>query len=287
MIKIPATKIVVAALLASSVVLAPSLDNGDVLAPPKNAPLAAQSPQFRIQVQQGSLSLAGHTSSLRHEQAMLAIATSSYPDSRVDTQFQALGIVPKTWSESTVLVLELLKDTSSADAVMSGKKLKIRGVITDETAWQNRFEVFRETMPTDTVISTKTILVDPTISLSAICGRAYESLDLGRINFEESGVEIRSSAYPRLDRLIALAGACHDSQILITGHTDASGDAALNRALSFRRASAVGDYIANSGISRERLVISGIGSREPIADDNMRYGRSLNRRIEIEFSLKD
>lgn len=287
MIIIPATKIAVAALLVSSVVLAPSLDNGDGLAPPKTAPLAAHSPQFRIQVQQGSLSLAGHTSSLRHEQAILAVATSSYPDSRVDTHFQALGIVPKTWSESTVLVLELLKDASSAEAVISGKILRIRGVITDETAWQDRFEVFRELMPTDTVISTKTILVDPTISVSAICGRAYESLDLGRINFDESDVEFRGSAYPRLDRLIALAGACRDSQILITGHTDASGDAAWNQALSLRRANAVGDYIANSGISRERLVVSGIGSQEPVADDNTRYGRSLNRRIEIEFSFKD
>jgi len=286
-IKIPATKIVVAALLVSSVILAPSLDNGDVLAPSKNAPLAAQSPQFRIQVQQGRLLLAGHTSSLRHEQALLATAKSSYPDSPVDDQFQALGIVPKTWSESTLLVLELLKDTSSAEAVMSAKELRIRGVITNETAWQDRFEVFRETMPADTVISAKTILVDPTISVSAICGRANESLDLGRINFEESGVEFRSSAYPRLDRLIALASACHDSQILITGHTDASGDAAWNRALSLRRASAVGDYIADSGISRERLVVSGVGSEQPVADDSTRYGRSLNRRIEIELSLKD
>jgi OOP family OmpA-OmpF porin len=284
---IPATKIVVAALLVSSVVLATSLDNGDVVAPSKTAPLAAQSPQFRIQVQQGRLSLAGHTSSLRHEQAILAVATSSYPDSRVDTQFQALGIVPKTWSESTVLVLKLLTEASSAEAVMSGKNLRIRGVITDETAWQDRFEVFRESMPSDTVISTKTILVDPTISMAAICERAYKSLDLGPINFEESIVEFRSSAYPGLGRLIALAGTCRDSQILITGHTDASGDAAWNLALSRRRAIAVGDYIANSRISRERLVVSGVGSQEPVADNSTHYGRSLNRRIEIEFSFKD
>ena len=287
MIKIPATKIVVAALLVSSVVMAPSLNNGDILAPPINAPLAAQSPQFRIQVQQGKLSLDGHTSSLRHEQAILAAAKSSYPNRRVDTRFQALGIVPNTWSESTVLVLELLKDTSSAEAFMSATELKIRSVITDETAWQDRFAMFRLTIPADTVISSKTILVDPTISVSAVCGRAYESLDLGRINFEESGIEFRGSAYPRLDRLIALASACHDSQILITGHTDASGDAAWNQDLSVRRASAVGDYIANSGINRERLVVSGVGSDEPVADDSTRYGRSLNRRIEIEFSFED
>lgn len=285
MIIIPATKIVVAALLVNSVVLATSLGNGDVVAPPKTAPIAAQSPQFRIQVQQGRLSLAGHTSSLRHEQAILAVVTSSYPDSRVDTQFQALGIVPKTWSESTVLVLKLLTEASSAEAVMSGKSLRIRGVITDETAWQDRFEVFRESMPSDTVISTKTILVDPTISMAAICERAYRSLNLGPINFEKSGVEFRSSAYPGLGRLIALAGTCRDSRILITGHTDASGDAAWNLALSRRRANAVGDYIANSGISRERLVVSGVGSQEPVADNSTHYGRSLNRRIEIEFSF--
>jgi len=286
-IKIPAARIVTAALLIGSVTIAPLLDNGDVLTSPASDPVPTQSPQFRIQRQIGELSLTGHTSSLRHEQELLKIAESSYPDSRVVIEFQALGIVPEYWAESTVLVLKLFKDANSAEAIMSANELRIRSVVIDETAWQTQLEVFKEAMPADVAISSKTIHVDPTISVSAICERAFRSFDLGRINFEESTVEFRNSAYPRLDRLIALANACNESQIRITGHTDASGSEPWNQTLSLRRANAVGDYIADGGISRERLEISGVGSEEPVADDNTRYGRGLNRRIEIELSFND
>jgi len=286
-IKIPATRFVAAALLVSSISIAPLLDNGDALSSPSTEPVPTPSPQFQIRRQLGELSLSGHTSSLRHEQALLKIAETSYPGSRVVTEFQALGIVPEYWADSTALVLNLLKDSSSVEAIMSSSELRIRGVIIDAPAWQSRLVAFREAMPADMTISSKTILVDPTISVSAICERAFESFDLGRINFEESSIEFRSSAYPRLDRLIALSNACYESRILITGHTDASGNEPWNRALSLRRASAVGDYIVTGGISRERLEVSGVGSDEPVADDNTRYGRSLNRRIEIELSLND
>ena len=287
MIKIPATRIGVAALLVSSLSIAPLLDTGDALAPPENAPISAQAPQFRIQVQRGELLLAGHTSSLRHEQAILEVAESSFPDRAVITQFEPLGIVPDTWSESTVLILRLLQDTSSAEAIVSANELRIRSLITDEPAWQDRFDLFRAAVPPHMVIDSETILVDPSISVSTICERAFESFELGPINFESSGVEFRSSAYPRLDRLIALANACQDSQIQITGHTDGSGDESWNKDLSLRRASAVGDYLVKGGIDPERLQVSGVGPDEPVADDSTRYGRSLNRRIEIEWLFKD
>ena len=170
---------------------------------------------------------------------------------------------------------------------MSANEIRIRSLITDEPAWQDRFDLFRAAVPPHMVIDSETILVDPSISVSTICERAFESFELGPINFESSGVEFRSSAYPRLDRLIALANACQDSQIQITGHTDGSGDESWNKDLSLRRASAVGDYLVNGGISPERLQVSGVGPDEPVADDSTRYGRSLNRRIEIEWLFKD
>ena len=248
-------------------------------------PLAAQSPQFRIQRHQGELALSGHTVSQRHEQALLQVAESTYPDSRIITTFQPLGIVPDYWATSTAQVLYLLQESGSAEAIMSTDELRIRGVIADERGWEVRLEAFRQAMPADMTVSTDTILIDPGISLTVICERAFKSFDSGPINFEESSVAFRSSAYPRLDRLIALADACYESRILITGHTDASGSESWNQQLSVRRANVVGDYIVNGGIKRERLLISGVGSAEPIADDSTRYGRSLNRRIEIALSL--
>jgi OOP family OmpA-OmpF porin len=286
-IKIPVTKIAAAALLIGSMTIAPLLDNSDMLTSPESDPIPAQTPQFRIQRQQDKLVLSGHTSSLQHEQALLRIAKLSYPDIRISTEFRALGIVPDYWSDSTEKVLEFLVESHSAVALLSVDELIIRAVIINETAWKTRLEALKKNMPASIPITSETILVDPTISVSEVCERAFQSFEPGRINFEESGVEFRSSAYPRLDRLIALANACPDSEIIITGHTDASGNEPWNQTLSVHRASAVGDYLANGGISRERLQILGVGSDEPVANDSTRYGRSLNRRIEIELSLSD
>jgi OOP family OmpA-OmpF porin len=71
----------------------------------------------------------------------------------------------------------------------------------------------------------------------------------------------------------------------VTGHTDASGDETWNQRLSLKRANAVADYVATGGVARSRLTVAGVGSSMPIADDNTRYGRSLNRRIEIALSV--
>ena len=138
MIKIPAAKIAAAALLISSMTIAPlfdnSLDNSDVLTAPESDPIPAQTPLFRIQRQHDELSLHGHTSSFGHEQALLEIAKHSYPDSRISTEFQALGIVPDYWFESTEQVLEFLVESSSAEAVLTADTLNIRAVIIDESA---------------------------------------------------------------------------------------------------------------------------------------------------------
>ena len=290
-IKIPAAKIAAAALLLGSISFAPLLDNrlgdSDVLTSFENDPSPAQAPQFRIRRHLNELTMSGHTLSLQHEQALLEVANLSYPNSQISTEFRALGIVPDYWSRATERVLRFLVEPSSAEARLSANELNIRAVIIDESAWKNRLDALDEDMPANILIVSETILVDPTIRVSDICERAFQSFEAGRINFEESSANFRSSAFPRLDRLIALANACLESQILITGHTDASGSEPWNRALSIRRASAVGDYLASGGISRDRLQILGVGSDEPIADDSTRYGRSLNRRIEIELATND
>ena len=260
------------------------LDKSDEIDLIASDPHPAQVPLFRIHRHQGELTLSGHTSSQKHEDTLLQIAESSYADNHVLTNFEPLGIVPAHWAETTGQVLKLLQESNSAEATLSIDKLQIRAVVIDEPRWQHRFDAFEEFLPQGITVTLDTILVDPAISIASICERAFRSFEHGPINFEESSIEFRSSAYPRMDRLIALATACEVSQIFITGHTDASGNESWNQQLSVRRASAVGDYIANHGIRRDRLEISGVGSAEPVADDSTRYGRSLNRRIEIKLS---
>ncbi len=121
------------------------------------------------------------------------------------------------------------------------------------------------------------------ISAASLCDKALANFRAGPVKFDESATTIRPSGKPVLDRVIELASTCRDSVIEITGHTDSSGDETSNRILSLGRAQAVADYISARGIAAERLIVSGAGSSKPIGDNARRFGRSLNRRIEINL----
>ena len=65
----------------------------------------------------------------------------------------------------------------------------------------------------------------------------------------------------------------------VTGYTDSVGDEAYNQRLSERRAQAVADYLASHGIAAGRLVASGKGAADPVADNASAEGRAKNRRV--------
>jgi outer membrane protein OmpA-like peptidoglycan-associated protein len=65
--------------------------------------------------------------------------------------------------------------------------------------------------------------------------------------------------------------------VTITGHTDARGTSAYNRALSLRRARAVAAVLG--GATR----IVGAGESQPVASNRNAAGRARNRRVEIQL----
>lgn len=72
--------------------------------------------------------------------------------------------------------------------------------------------------------------------------------------------------------------------ILIAGHTDVTGDAERNQALSLARAEAVRDWmIETSDIDKTCFAIQGYGATKPIADNATAEGRAANRRVEISL----
>ena len=62
--------------------------------------------------------------------------------------------------------------------------------------------------------------------------------------------------------------------ILIEGHTDNTGSADYNQALSQRRANAVADVLMNNGVPAARLRTIGRGEDEPVASNLSATGRA-------------
>ena len=72
-----------------------------------------------------------------------------------------------------------------------------------------------------------------------------------------------------------------DTTITIVGHTDNTGNDAINNPLSYNRAQSVANYLNQQGVAANRMSVSGQGSRQPVADNSTEAGRAQNRRVEI------
>jgi outer membrane protein OmpA-like peptidoglycan-associated protein len=98
-------------------------------------------------------------------------------------------------------------------------------------------------------------------------------------SFVAGRADIKPAMRPVLDEL----GRNLDPKVAVTvvGHTDSSGNAALNEPLSRERALSVRDYLARQGVTSRRLSVDGMGARAPVAPNSSDAGRAANRRVEI------
>ncbi|OCG47402.1 hypothetical protein A9G35_03945 [Gilliamella sp. Choc5-1] len=72
--------------------------------------------------------------------------------------------------------------------------------------------------------------------------------------------------------------------ILITGHTDSTGDSNKNIQLSLDRATAVRNWIIKtSDIPETCFAIQGYGAKKPLTSNDTLEGRAKNRRVEISL----
>ena len=102
------------------------------------------------------------------------------------------------------------------------------------------------------------------------------------ISFAVNSSELMPGLRPVLDQFAAGL----DGRILVRviGHTDSTGSDAINLPLSVQRAQSVRDYLVARGVPSTRILIDGVGSSRPVADNTTEVGRARNRRVEILLS---
>lgn len=120
--------------------------------------------------------------------------------------------------------------------------------------------------------------LDATAMKQAIDAKGRVAL---QINFDLDKATIRPDAQPTLAEIAKLFAADPALRLSIDGHTDSSGDAAHNRALSTARARSVLGALVGLGIDPDRLKSRGFGPDKPVADNASDTGRAKNRRVEL------
>ena len=102
-----------------------------------------------------------------------------------------------------------------------------------------------------------------------------------KIFFESGSDKLRPSSIAQLDDLSDILSKYPESNLIIEGHTDNTGDAERNVILSQKRCESVKTYLISKGIDANRLSATGFGQSHPIDDNNTASGRSKNRRVEL------
>lgn len=99
--------------------------------------------------------------------------------------------------------------------------------------------------------------------------------------FEVNKSDIQTATKANLDQLSQTLKKYDDTNILVEGHTDATGEESYNKKLSDKRAQSVEDYLVANGVSGGRITTKGYGESQPVADNDSEAGRRQNRRVEV------
>lgn len=100
-------------------------------------------------------------------------------------------------------------------------------------------------------------------------------------DFDKSDITPEAAAI--LDRAAQAYQQTGQSSVEIDGHTDTTGSATYNQALSVRRAEAVKAYMANKGIPANQMTTRGFGFTRLLVDTPLGVREPQNRRAEIIF----
>ena len=271
-------------LLACGLLLSVALDHAgqdEVSSDNQLAPL--WNPSITIIFGRGRLFLAGTTASADHEASLLDLADEQFSAVVTQSHFQPGIITLDNWIFTSNRLLYALAATESAQAIMRPDSIEIRAVSADAETLATRLNFLRENVSAEIPINSDVIVVDGATSFAQLCSQTFAQLVLEPVSFKQSSTDIRTSSFVTLDRITDFASDCRHAKILITGHSDASGDESWNRQLSLARAQAVANHIARGGIDPQRLLVQGAGSSAPIADNTTAQGRGLNRRIEFDL----
>ena len=105
---------------------------------------------------------------------------------------------------------------------------------------------------------------------------------LKNIYYDVDKATLRPESVRELERLVQIMEDNPTLVMEIAGHTDSDASDAYNLRLSQARAQSVIDYLLAAGIDGSRMVAQGYGEQQPVAPNDSRANKQLNRRTEFK-----
>jgi outer membrane protein OmpA-like peptidoglycan-associated protein len=105
--------------------------------------------------------------------------------------------------------------------------------------------------------------------------------------FQLDSYQLQQATRSNLEQLAKTLNKYEDTDILIEGHTDSSGEDEYNQSLSEKRANEVEDYLVQQQVKDSRITTKGYGEKQPLQTNETEAGRSSNRRVEVAIFAND
>lgn len=106
-------------------------------------------------------------------------------------------------------------------------------------------------------------------------------ISLSDILFDVNRSTLKSGAQASIGRIATVLRQYPQHQILVEGHTDATGSDDYNLRLSRDRANSVRTALIAGGVEEAKISAEGFGESRPVATNDTAAGRQQNRRVEI------
>ncbi len=101
-----------------------------------------------------------------------------------------------------------------------------------------------------------------------------------RVFFDTNKSNIKDQYKPEIAKVAEKLAEYPNATARIEGHTDNTGPRALNERLSLARANSVKSALVSEyNVDAARLATQGFAWDQPIADNNTKEGRAMNRRV--------
>jgi outer membrane protein OmpA-like peptidoglycan-associated protein len=106
-------------------------------------------------------------------------------------------------------------------------------------------------------------------------------ISLSDILFDVGKSTLKAGSQASIGRIATVLTQYPHHQILVEGHTDATGGDEFNLRLSRDRATSVRAALVAGGVDASKISADGYGESRPVASNDTPAGRQQNRRVEI------
>jgi OmpA-OmpF porin, OOP family len=101
------------------------------------------------------------------------------------------------------------------------------------------------------------------------------------INFDTDKATLKADGQEVVNQITALLKGAPALKLSIEGHTDNTGSAERNKALSAERSNAVMLALVSTGIGKDNLRAAGFGADKPLVTNDSEENKAKNRRVEL------